>query len=553
MFRLHSTCLKDSNHSPSTMSSNILNLPVELCCQIFTHLDCFTLARCRQVCKKTNAVIAESSALQYTLELAITGNEDGKLSDLPVAEKLSALRKHQRAWDRLKWNRELRHAMAGGGLWELFGNVLAQQDLMGGLIFRQLPSQYRRIEDKEWRVKPDPQLKVRDFGIDPSQDLLVLVEAPRWWGQNPDHCYRIHLRTMSSCTRHPQANGDVLVHKQESPDPHLSYSIQVSGEHLGILFHSVEAGVNEIIVWNWRSGHIKTYLTGDEIRSFSFLSERHIVVAIVSLSPASDDFNASLLVVDFELQSGGKKAYHAALHTRSLSLPRLSRSALPIRFAIRCDPSPSWTPGPELHVPFHLAHSNRVYAVSLQVQTDDISDEDEGEDTHLLVLFVPQSTLLAYTDVLGKEQEQHEVDWETWGPTGTRFMEFPLTQTNFTVWECYSYGSRYVVKECSSRTNGTCTVLLYDFNRRARVHDTQAQDPSNLLVLPPDETFHVTTPTEIKKIFVTEVSTFMPYRVHIVTLPAANAYCALMCSEDALIVVDENSSKGERQYRLFTF
>ncbi|KAF9270047.1 hypothetical protein L218DRAFT_982719 [Marasmius fiardii PR-910] len=533
------------------MSLNLLNLPVELCCQILSHLDCFNLARCRQVCKKMNTLIGESSVLQYTLELAITGNEDGKHSKLSVAEKLNALRKHQRAWDKLSWNCELRHPMAGGSLWELFGNVLAQQDLSGGLIFRQLPSRYRGIQDKEWRVTPD--FRARDFGIDPSQDLLVLVEAPRWWGQNPDHCYRFHLKTMSSCGKHPHASGDgVLVHKQKFPDPHLSYSIQVSGEHLGILFHSVEMGVNEFIVWNWCSGQMETYLTGDEIRSFSFLSERHIVVALVSLSPEGDEFHTSLLVVDFILESGDKKSYDEVVYSYSLSLPKLSPSTLPIRFAIRCDPSPSWTPDPELRVPFHLARSNRVYAVSLQVQTDDIENEEEEEEGgHLLELFVPQSTLLVYMDILGKQQ--HKVDWETWGPMGTRFMEFLSGQANSTNWVCYSYGSRYVVKECSSRTNDTCTVLLYDFNKRARIGTTQAQDPSSLPVPPLDETFYVTTPTEIKKIFATNVSTFMPYRVHTVALPAADAHCALMCSEDALIVVDANSSNAERQYRLLTF
>lgn len=499
-----------------------------------------------------NMLIRESSVLQYTLELAITGNEDGEHSQLSVAEKLNALRKHQRAWDKLKWNHELRHSMAGGGLWELFGNVLAQQDLTGSLVFRQLPSRYRGIQDKEWRVKPDPQLKVRDFGIDPSQDLLVLVEAPRWRGQNPDHCYRFHLKSMSSCDKHPQASGDgVLVHKQELPDPHLSYSIQVSGDHLGILFHSVEADINELIVWNWRSGHMYMHLTGDEMRSFSFLSEQHVVVALVSLSPA-DEFNASLLVVDYTLESSDKKEYDEVVYSYSLSLPRLSPSTLPIRFAIRCDPSPSWTPDPNLRVPFHLARSNRVYAVSLQVQTDDIDDEEE-EGGHLLELFVPQSTFLGYMGVLGKAQRQ--IDWETWGPGGTRFMEFPRGQVNSTTWVCCSYGSRYVVKECSSRTNDTCMVLLYDFNKRARAEDTipQTQDPSVLPVLPPDESFHVTTPTEIKKIFATNVSTSMPYRVHSVALPAADAHCTLMCSEDALIVVDADSSKGERQYRLLTF
>ncbi|KAK1222796.1 hypothetical protein PQX77_014322, partial [Marasmius sp. AFHP31] len=115
------------------MTVNLLDIPVELLYQVLACLDYRSLASCKLVCKRLRQLINESSALQYILELAITGNVDGQHSSLPVAEKLSALRSHQRAWDKLKWNRELQWPMAGGNIWELFGNVLAQKDREGWL------------------------------------------------------------------------------------------------------------------------------------------------------------------------------------------------------------------------------------------------------------------------------------------------------------------------------------------------------------------------------------------------------------------------------------
>lgn len=67
--------------------------------------------------------------------------------------------------------------MSRGQVWELYGNVLAQARGPRSLAFVQLPSEIRGIVEKEW-VIPDVGFKIRDFGMDPAQDLLVLIEFP---------------------------------------------------------------------------------------------------------------------------------------------------------------------------------------------------------------------------------------------------------------------------------------------------------------------------------------------------------------------------------------
>lgn len=69
--------------------------------------------------------------------------------------------------------------MKGSNLWELFGNVLAQKNVGQSFTFVQLPSAYRNIPEREWTVVVETPKRVRDFGIDPSQDLLMLIELPR--------------------------------------------------------------------------------------------------------------------------------------------------------------------------------------------------------------------------------------------------------------------------------------------------------------------------------------------------------------------------------------
>ena len=172
-------------------------LPTELLVYILSSLDCPTLlactqvsyhiARCRlhsrmcwQVCRLFNCLIACTASLQLTIELYAAGQEKGPSNpECRPTDQLDALKKRETAWDELKWSKEERIPFLNGGLWELYGGVLAQNNSPGAITFRRLPSIYRSIEEAEWTIDGFD-YPVRDFGMDPAQDLLVVVESPRW-------------------------------------------------------------------------------------------------------------------------------------------------------------------------------------------------------------------------------------------------------------------------------------------------------------------------------------------------------------------------------------
>jgi hypothetical protein len=57
---------------------------------------------------------------------------------------------------------------------------------------------------------------------------------------------------------HPSAKGGhILSMTQDFIDPELSFTIQVSGDFLGIQTNTVQAGQNELVVWNWKTGERK--------------------------------------------------------------------------------------------------------------------------------------------------------------------------------------------------------------------------------------------------------------------------------------------------------
>lgn len=126
-------------------------------------------------------MINDTASLRLIIELYATGQQDGFVDPrVNPTDRLDALRRHTIAWEELTWVTEQRLSMLDGGLWELYGGVLAQSNLNGDIAFRQLPSEIRSIAERDWTIGGFDFI-VRDFGMDPLQDLLVLVEDPKWY------------------------------------------------------------------------------------------------------------------------------------------------------------------------------------------------------------------------------------------------------------------------------------------------------------------------------------------------------------------------------------
>lgn len=171
----------------------LTSLPVELIYKIFSLLDWRTILVCRevrttdilkvdcthvtvQVCRFFRS-IAEGDRAQYEIELAVSGMMDGPPSSFTTSDRLALLKERNAAWESLRWVESQDIPMMQGHVWELYGGVFAQSSTPDVLHFRQLPSKYRKIKEKTWGVALD--IHVRDFTMDPAQDLLVLIEQPK--------------------------------------------------------------------------------------------------------------------------------------------------------------------------------------------------------------------------------------------------------------------------------------------------------------------------------------------------------------------------------------
>lgn len=97
---------------------------------------------------------------------------------LDTSARFTMLGRYQAAWERLELRRQEVLTMHNGLSWELAGGILAQTVDEAGrsLVFTRLPSQLRGIEAATW-THDNLSFAVRDFSLDSSQDLLVIVST----------------------------------------------------------------------------------------------------------------------------------------------------------------------------------------------------------------------------------------------------------------------------------------------------------------------------------------------------------------------------------------
>ena len=127
--------------------------------------------------------------------------EDGLPGGMPVTERMQALQKHREAWRKLAFTRIATVPMPGEcHAYELVGGIFAKamnpnNDFANfsnpgskHLSLVALPS---AESEPRTLVREDMGLLCRDFGLDPTQDLIALVEQPNLYVKSIFSPYRV--------------------------------------------------------------------------------------------------------------------------------------------------------------------------------------------------------------------------------------------------------------------------------------------------------------------------------------------------------------------------
>ncbi|EJF56105.1 hypothetical protein DICSQDRAFT_94010 [Dichomitus squalens LYAD-421 SS1] len=556
-----------------------VSLPPELLATILLDLGFRDLLRCRQVCSLFKSVIDGDVRAHYKVELAAAGMQDGPPSALTPAERLSILRRRQDAWTKLAWTAKEEVPMRRGGVWELYGNVLAQAEGERTLHFKQLPSAIRGIKGKEWTIQ-DVGCKIRDFGMDSAQDLLIVLEHCSEPDGSEVTC-RVHLRSLSTGAPHPAASKTGIL-TPCLPEGRCTYTIQTSEDNLGLLISGLDELIYKLVIFNWKTGALRLCTAGPDLPSFAFLSTRHILIAILPELELTEDNNIRgpndpyLIVVDVDANpvpyppapcesSPAPTCSTDLKYVCAFRYPRLGDTFIVTDISIRSDPAPNWQPSPSLGVPFSVSREDRLLVITLQLY--------EGPTRFGIFSLVLTSTFLsrvARVEREGAETGGGDVGWTEWGPQGSRLLLAPETHTR--VWVCYVYGTTFgLLRWRGSRK----VVLTLDFNqlaiRRARLKGGGCFGLGDSAEAAADGAWDaggvkMTEMTAFRpgRVFKEEVATGLGYWLRMLpslpfgdeessdgTLDEERQFEAVMLAEDAFVVVSDD--EDVRKYRILTF
>ncbi|KAG9314232.1 hypothetical protein JVU11DRAFT_5019 [Chiua virens] len=423
--------------------------------------------------------------------------------------------------------------------------------------FVRLPSHYRSIEEHVWPLDLD--FVLRDFTLDPAQDLLVLIGQPLSRPSIRDARMEIsmHLRSLSTGKAHPLATkSSVLMHDIDPRTATLTFMLQIHSDRVAVHFVSRGIASSDLVVWNWKTGETLLNTYSANLMAFAFLTERLILVGDFStlFDPEDSEIEFDrprLTVVDLDSCGCERTQFEELEHLCAFHYPVCHPSVQPLDILIRSDPSTDWTPHTNVRVPFSVGPGHRLYIVTIRIVL--------GGEICAIDLFVLSDTLLERIGALGEGETEHHFTWTDWGPNGTRMIA--QAQHSY-AWVCYVFGTRFSSVTSGggqgNRHNNSRTLEVWDFNQLGIKRDIRLEGARSSEV-----EWHVGDVSVLKRVFTEDVYTRLPYRVFRRKLDAPlerePVYTEAMCSEDNIILVDNRvnerssfQSQG-RNFRILTF
>ncbi|KAH9895700.1 senescence-associated protein-domain-containing protein [Cubamyces lactineus] len=482
-------------------ASRLLSLPGELLVEILKLLDTKHLLRCRLICREFEATIKDSLQLRYKIELEAEGLVDGVGCPLPVAERYKLLMERRKRWRWLDWSQVAAFPTpALCQAYELVDGVFASSMSTGlgasrHLSLTRLPTASEPARTTEWQDLGAP---IRDFAIDPSQDLVALVIDEDTHENKP----------------HPNAAKTEL-YAPISFQVGTSF-IQIVDDVIGVFFWIHGPG---LIIWNWRTGRTVVQCLEFDLPTsaydFGFLSNRAFMVTVAHGQGYIEiyTFNADL-DVSVQTQSPPSTGRRPPVRIATLLLPSVKPGKNLQRFATHSGPFVGRpTPGR----PFETSPDCRLHVMELGY----------GDHFERFSLFVRNRHLLSYIPPdLGFSETYMPVTvaWDEWGPENTRFVSIIARFQ----WLRYVHGERVVLPPVPGAPSSL--LLTLDFN----VHLKRVDDP--LPLGDGDETVMSDGAPLSSNIFLEPVVSKLPFIIRArVQPPVEQEYSGYMIDQDHLV------------------
>ncbi|CAA7262359.1 unnamed protein product [Cyclocybe aegerita] len=478
-------------------AGSFLALPAELQLEIMGILDAGSMLSLALSCRALHEQF-KSPAIQYAYELLLSSMQDNG-ADVPLDILQLSLRRLRKGWESLDWTFGETVKLPGDlGRYALISGIFVKIDRKGAdLSVCGLSS---ATQTGRTRTTASLDFHAIDFTIDPSQDLIVLLEKR----ELPDGRRRIqaHARCISADGAHPSAKVDSF---QFDFVRHGSYShkILLADDVVAIWSHH---GDGRLLLWNWREGFliydsICSNLPKD-IYSLEMLSREAFILMSVS-GPGK------FYVCKFSPMVPAPPTIVA-----TLMLPPTASSGL-LSFVTHSTQLPV---RPVPGTPFMPVPDSRIHVFSLEYRTTSGQHQSYSLFVHSRAFLRP-----IYRD--SNQTQAEEIPWDRWGPYDTRFTERRVQPGG----PCASYGCRVL---CESIGGLGIDVLDFSYANPYLTSRTRRHfGPHNPSVLPPNN------------VFLRQVVTRLPY--HVTSRSVENHYPYYAIDEERVVGMKYSLRSGE--------
>ncbi|KAF8333539.1 uncharacterized protein EI90DRAFT_3052323 [Cantharellus anzutake] len=431
---------------------SIAELSTETLTHVLSELEYFEILKARRVCNQWKQIIDSSLLLQYLTELGCHGKVEGCSVNLTTAEKLQELLLHEHRWVNLEPHSLCEIEPPIDEIYEFACSVIGTGPRRSpmSLFFAELPSAVNSTPLRTW-THQDPSLLLRDFTMDPSQDLLVLLTYSSR-NASPEFEWSIHLHSLSTNKAHSRAKNPILPMKLMIM-PEESFRIQVFGETLALLEPDLTSHI--LTVWDWTSG---TLLLNWEIsdspmrcRDIQFLSDD--TVTLPMLPYINENLPARLDIYTLDKQEPPLENAEKGILVPSLSCSLLFPGNGIISLSLKLGSRP-YASLPTFIVSCGSSklfnhQGDRIVILQLLTRTD--------EKIHKCSLAIYASQLLAFAQASTlRERPRYYISWSEWAAYTT---SVPTSRSRFD--PCSAYGDRCVI--LGRTPEGISTIRVFDF------------------------------------------------------------------------------------------
>ncbi|KIM34241.1 hypothetical protein M408DRAFT_19179 [Serendipita vermifera MAFF 305830] len=418
---------------------SFLDLPPEISIQTLLNLEWNELLAVQRVNRAFKALI-ETSRIQYRIALGIAGYKDGPDSHpMAVSERLESLRTLQSCFVRLELPTKSRIEISGPTpIYELQGGVFVQgrhpPNAPNEMIGVNAWSFHDPTTPFGWQL-PNFSSSIRDLTLDPSQDLLVLIE-----GGHRNKPLALRFLSLTTGGVHLSVRRDFNCPDYGPCDQ--GFIITICGDLVGLL--SVDTS---FFICNWKTGEVYVdiqILEEGAVDDFFFLDHERFVLVCRNSNPAKLQVYALRDDLGTSVQRYRIADYHLPLVHENVTISSIqARSDPPPRNDLPYTSSPRFTTPP-----YAVLMKERIFILTINMLNP------EGHRNVILVMRA--ETLMNIPDAAKRAHGPAIVTSEMW-MNQTRMLPnlIPANQ-----WMCFCYGSRMV----------TCTEYITDTETRRVRH-----------------------------------------------------------------------------------